>query len=646
MKLKLTLGKKLFAGFALVVTLLAISSSGAIFSLSDASTGFTQYRELARDTNLAGRVQANLVLAGLAVKDFLISRGERGLQRYQERFTTVNQLFAQAKAEIKKPERVNMIREAEPLLQQYQNAFSEVEKLIEQENALYYGDMTRLGGAMMDAAQQAIDNGYGSEKLVGNISSSLLLARLNIVKWHDQHKPADYDKAHQLLTEEVPAMMAEIQGSPFISEPLLEALATLEQHRSSYVASLERLHTLLLARDKKVSDTLDTIGPVIADKLEQVKLSVMKDQDILGPALQSSNQTATRVLILVSLGAIIAAVVAAIFLTRHITRRLQAARTLADTMASGQLNIHNSDRGQDEISDLFNALTEMAGSLRTMIRDILGASDDISDSAKNLMGQTERSRNGAREQQSETDQVATAVNEMAATAHEVSASVSQVAEAADNAEGQVKHGQDVVSQTQSNIHKLAASVKSTASEIENLRNESISIGRILDVIRDIAEQTNLLALNAAIEAARAGDQGRGFAVVSDEVRSLAQRTQESTEEIQALIERLQNGANQAVSSMEQGESLTHACVSLSDDADKALRDINESVAVMNEMATQIATAAEEQSQVAEQINQSVITVRDISSESLASADDSAASSNQLSSLASGLQKLVARFSIN
>ncbi|MAS24238.1 MAG: hypothetical protein CMI08_12435 [Oceanospirillaceae bacterium] len=647
MKLRMTLGMKLSAGFVLVVLLLAISSTNSVISLSGASDGFSHYRTLARDTNLAGRVQANLVLARLEMKNYLLSSGERGLDKYTERFAAVNELFAQAQAEIKKPERVKLVQETAPLLQEYQATFNDVRSLMEQEKTTYYGDLTGLGNAMLQTLEQAHKQttSVEDEKLLGNLTSALLLARLNIVKWYDQHKASDIETSERLLREEIPQQVEGLRAST-VSVQLDITLATFMKQRTDYLSGLEKLKKLVADRDEKVLRTLDVIGPVIADKLEAIKLSVMDDQNELGPRLQSENSTSTRVLLLVSAIAIAVAVFASIALTRHITSRLNKAKNLANTLASGQLNVKSTDQGHDEISELFTALNNMAGNLRDMVRDILGASNEIGQSAGNLMTLTERSRLGAQEQQSETDQVATAVNEMAATAHEVSASVTQVAEASEKAEGQVQQGQNVVVQTQNNIHLLASSVKDTAREIDELRNETISIGRILDVIRGIAEQTNLLALNAAIEAARAGDQGRGFAVVSDEVRSLAQRTQESTSEIQALIERLQNGANQAVASMEKGEELTNACVSLSDDANSALQDINQSVAVMYSMATQIATAAEEQSQVAEQINQSVIKVRDISADSLSSADDSAASSNQLSGLANSLQKLVGRFSLS
>ncbi|WP_221793904.1 methyl-accepting chemotaxis protein [Oceanobacter mangrovi] len=641
----MTLGQKMLAGFAAVVLLLALSSSNAIFSLNDSSQGFEQYRALARDTNLSGRVQSNLAMARIAVKNFLISRDEQSLGQYQERFRVTNELFGQAQSEIQQPQRAALIAETGPLLLQYQQTFEEVVQLVQQENSLYNDTLSRLGKEMLTTLDQShtVETSILVQEQLREITSTLLLARLNVVKWFDRHNTDELQQARQLLDSQLPRLLTQLQQAPDSNADLNALLGQLDSQRQQYLNALTSLQGLMQQQDIKITDTLDVLGPQIADKLEQVKLSVMHDQDELGPLLQAANHKAFNILVVISVIAFVVALVISLILSRHITSRLHRASQIARNIAAGQLNVSSQDQGQDEISELMRSLDQMASNMRDMIRDILTASEEISASSKSLLGHTSETRKGANQQQEETDQVATAVNEMAATAHEVASNVVQVADTSDHASGVVKNGLGIVANTQSNIHSLAASVRQSAAEIAELRNEAIGIGRILDVIRGIAEQTNLLALNAAIEAARAGDQGRGFAVVSDEVRTLAQRTQQSTEEIQSLIERLQEGANQAVASMEKGNSLTESCVSLSDEATKALNEISNAFVQMNQMATQIATAAEEQSQVSEQINQSVIKVRDISSKNLHSADASAAASSQLSVLSGNLQKQVARF---
>ena len=644
----MTLGKKMLAGFAFVLALLALSSGSAFYSLQNASEGFAKYRGLARDTNLAGRVQANLVLARLAVKDYIISRGQRGLADFNERFGQALKLFHVAETEIEKPERARLVSLSGPLLEEYQQTFQQVADLIQQENQLFYIDMSAMGNDLLEQLKESQNrrNSLYINSELNKLTSALLLARLSALKWFDQHQDDDFNQAKELIDTEMHGLIVELQHDPDVNKTLAANLNKLDNSRAEYLATMLQLKTISDQRDTQVDDTLDVLGPEIADKLEQVKLSVMRDQDSLGPELQSSNTRALFILVSVSVAAFLVALLISILLSRHITTRLVRASHMAKAMATGQLNVSSQDQSSDEISELMHALDNMAGSLRGMVQEIIEASDDIASSALQLSTQTEDTRTRAQTQHSETDQVATATHEMAAAAHEIANNVVQVATTSEQADELVKTGLQTVSRTQNNIHDLAVSVTETTKEIEELRNETISIGRILDVIRDIADQTNLLALNAAIEAARAGNQGRGFAVVSEEVRSLAMRTQHSTEEIQSLIERLQAGAKKAVASMEKGNALTEAGVELSDEAKHALAKISESFALMNDMTAQIATAAEQQNQVSEQINQSMMKVRDVGTFNLQASDESAAASSQLTALANNLKALVGRFRVN
>jgi methyl-accepting chemotaxis protein len=250
---------------------------------------------------------------------------------------------------------------------------------------------------------------------------------------------------------------------------------------------------------------------------------------------------------------------------------------------------------------------------------------------------------GVQQQQSQTDQVATAMNEMTATVQEVARHAEEAAGAATNADSQAADGNRVVSATIAAINKLAEEVEQASGVIHKLEQDSENIGAVLTVIKSIAEQTNLLALNAAIEAARAGDQGRGFAVVADEVRTLASRTQKSTEEIESMIEKLQQGARNAVSAMDGSRSRAQTGVDQAAQAGKTLSSITEAVATITHMNNQIATAANEQSAVAEEINRSIVGISEVAEMSAASAVQTANATDELSALAVELRGLVNRF---
>jgi methyl-accepting chemotaxis protein len=280
-----------------------------------------------------------------------------------------------------------------------------------------------------------------------------------------------------------------------------------------------------------------------------------------------------------------------------------------------------------------------------VIGQVRGASDRVTAAADQMASATTGSKQGAAQQQVEITQVATAMNQMSATVQEVARNAASAADAAQQASTQANQGKGIVTEGVSAIQSLAAEVERAAEVIHKLELDSASIGKVVDVIKGIAEQTNLLALNAAIEAARAGEQGRGFAVVADEVRTLATRTQESTQEIQQMIERLQACATDAVKVMDSGRKQAHISVEKSVAAGNALGAITSSVTAISDMNTQIASAAEEQGAVAEEINRNIVNISQVADQTVAGAQQTAASSEVLSKLAVQLQDLVAKFRV-
>ncbi|WP_406641098.1 methyl-accepting chemotaxis protein [Pseudomonas californiensis] len=287
----------------------------------------------------------------------------------------------------------------------------------------------------------------------------------------------------------------------------------------------------------------------------------------------------------------------------------------------------------------------MTISLRELIGGIGDGVSQIASAAEQLSAVTEQTCMGVNTQKEETDQVATAMNEMAATVQEVARNAQQASQAAAQADQQAREGDGIVGQAIEEIEQLAREVVNSTHAMNQLKQESGKIVGVLDVIKSVSQQTNLLALNAAIEAARAGEAGRGFAVVADEVRSLAQRTQKSTEEIEELIAALQTGTQQVATTLDSSRSLTDNSVDLSRKVGKALEEITRTVGTIQHMNEQIATASEEQSVVAEQINRNVISVRDISEQTASASDETAASSIELAKLGTHLKALVGKFRV-
>ena len=314
--------------------------------------------------------------------------------------------------------------------------------------------------------------------------------------------------------------------------------------------------------------------------------------------------------------------------------------------SEGDLTHKVSLSGKDEFAWMCWEYSQGRKGFMALVKDILGNAGQLAAAAEELSAITEQSNNGVMRQQGEIEQVATAMNEMSATVSEVSKNAGSAATAAQEADDSAKAGWNVVNTTVETINNLASEVEHTSEVIENLKGDSLSIGTVLDVIRDIAEQTNLLALNAAIEAARAGEQGRGFAVVADEVRTLASRTQQSTREINDMIERLQNGANQAVSVMEMGRAKAQESVEQAAKAGEALQSITGLVDNIMSMNMQIASAAEEQSSTAEEINRNIVNISEVAQETAGGSQQTASASDELARLASDLQGQVAKFKVD
>jgi len=299
-----------------------------------------------------------------------------------------------------------------------------------------------------------------------------------------------------------------------------------------------------------------------------------------------------------------------------------------------------------------NELGEMAGSFNSLLAnfqaffvDVKQATDQTSSSASLLSVVTEQTQTGVRQTQLQTDQVATAMTEMSASVEEVANSASVAAEMAKAADDEAGKGRHVVMDTVDAINQLAEEVQQGAGVIQNLENDANNISTVLDVIGGIAEQTNLLALNAAIEAARAGEQGRGFAVVADEVRTLAQRTQESTQQINSMIEALQANVRSAVSVMEKSREKADFSVEQAAKAGDSLNSIAEAVTRINDMNIQIASAAEEQSAVAEEINSNVFSITEVANQTSDGAEKTADATDRLRNLAENLEQKVASYSV-
>ncbi|WP_339481653.1 MULTISPECIES: methyl-accepting chemotaxis protein [unclassified Pseudomonas] len=400
----------------------------------------------------------------------------------------------------------------------------------------------------------------------------------------------------------------------------------------------DELIKLLLVDMKTV---VDGSGKQLNDLAElfskQVSIESQKSQ---------AHYTSSRMIVsLFVVLAALATVALAMLLTRSIVKPLGEALNAAENVARGDLTRPIETDGNDEVSRLLKALAVMQQNLRETLQGISGSAAQLATAAGELNTVTLDSTHSLQQQNNEIEQAATAVTEMTTAVEEVARNAVSTSDATRQSSESASLGQQRVSDTVEAIGALASDVQVTGGLVQSLANQSQDIGKVLDVIRAIAEQTNLLALNAAIEAARAGESGRGFAVVADEVRALAYRTQQSTQEIEQMVQGMRSGATQALDSMQASSSRAASTLAMAERAGDALQTITESVTEIHERNLVIASAAEEQAQVAREVDRNLVNIRDLSVRSASGADQTSASSHELSQLANSLHTMVQRFQV-
>jgi len=366
------------------------------------------------------------------------------------------------------------------------------------------------------------------------------------------------------------------------------------------------------------------------------------EQDLLADSISLVQLTSIIGLVV----SIVIGIFICVFITNLIVKPIKQVINNIHTIAKGDLTstpLRLTEK--DELSELAKAINEMNRSLLTTVRHVHDTALQISSSSEQLLSTTQQTSSNILEQQSQTEMVAAAMNEMSATAQEVTNHIAGTSQAAQEANSETSEGRNIVDGSIQAIQHLASQIENTADVIHQLEEDSDNIGKVLDVIKGIAEQTNLLALNAAIEAARAGEQGRGFAVVADEVRTLAGRTQESTAEINQVIEKLQTGSQKAVDVMNKSRKEAQSVVDQATQAGTSLSSISSSVERINDMSSQIASASEQQNETVEEINRNVINISELGHKTTSNAEETSTAAEGLTQLAKDLEDSIGKFRI-
>ena len=512
--------------------------------------------------------------------------------------------------------------------------------------------VTRLGNAL----EQTFSNNLVSVGNTNETLTSMTAHNRGLYRLLDAQdggvSETDKERVRQALADDLARaqkVFAAYRATPLEDDERV-AGDQLEQMLPAYIAGSQQVIEMMRAGDLQNARTrLNTLSTEGFVKIRAYLRTIIdsNNRQIKEGAVAAAELRNKSVMML-EVGVVIAFIVAillGIFITRMITRPLAVAVVSAQRIAGGDLTQPIVSTSSDEAGLLLDALSNMQDGLKGTIQQIASASDQLASAAEELSAVTNESTRGLTRQNDEIQQAATAVNQMTAAVEEVARNAVSTSEASKTATEDAVDGRGQVDHTVKGITTMVHEITESTEAVSELAGHVREISKVLDVIRSIAEQTNLLALNAAIEAARAGEQGRGFAVVADEVRALAHRTQASTVVIEGMISTVQSGADGAVAAMGKSLSLATHTQEQALRAGSALEKITQGVATINERNLVIASASEEQAQVAREVDRNLLNIQDLSTQSAAGADQTNASSQELSRLATSFNGMVAKFKL-
>nr|WP_017906742.1 methyl-accepting chemotaxis protein [Pseudomonas fuscovaginae] len=642
----LGMAKKMGIGFTLVLLLTGVVAAIGVWSLQAVSLRFDGLKQMSA-------LNSSLLNVRLLEQDYALHSNPKTVDALRE---GLDGLVAQSQAlKAQSAANVAVMGDVEQALAAYRKAFDEFVGLTQAKDlalemaswsvSSVANNLDVLQAGLADDGSYTLKQSQGQDgneflEQANQVShvSQLMLQAMNEARVRlDQSRKGDEDNQNQGRIEQAEQALAGVEQlkSAVKDAGYQTVLNEVGGHIASFNDKLTE-YTDLLEQEKKVYQQLHERATHVVERVNQAYAA--EDQ-----SMQAELKKNSLLIIASSALALLVGLVAALVITRLIVAPLRSVIRVARQIAAGDLSATIEVRRRDEIGQLMQAMQQMAAGLSGIVSGLQTGIEQLANSAHSLSAVTEQTNLEVSTQKEETEQVATAMNQMTATVHDVARNAEEAALAAQTADDKVESGQQVVRQSMQRIEQLADSANSASASIESLSAEIQNIGTVLGVIKSVAEQTNLLALNAAIEAARAGEQGRGFAVVADEVRALAKRTQQSTEEIERLVSALRAAAQSSVEQIRSSGDLVKLAVSDALQTESALGSIASAVSLIQQMNQQIAAAAEQQSSVAEEINRSVTSIRASADQSAVAMQGNAASSIELAQLGMELKGMVGHF---
>jgi methyl-accepting chemotaxis protein len=672
--MNLTVANKIIGGFLVIIVFLAISSAMSLLGLNDIDKATKEVTQLAIPTlKGSNELDQNVASMGAIILKAYYQTSIPDLEKLHTNFQEINQNFESTRKKLASVvnDEPKIAANLRNVSQTYDSFLTHVDDLFSNRKASInllsslHNIVSKLEDTADETATTLLDladhdladtklkntvaEGERLETLLNNLVSSALefrdtkdaqgvkLVEMEITNTFNEIKTKMQTVVSELKKANVTDIASDLMAKNELIDSLIQGNNGIINTKHQQLTAIDNATKSLAQTEADIKET----KALLAKQVAMAEETTANGNKMLTKSV-ASGTTQTTVILIIS---ILIAIAIAYVTVMSITKPLDRINDILKVVASGDLSRKLDETGKDEFAELAKNCNAVIESLRTLIQGIINRSTQLAAAAEQTSAVTAQSTAAIEEQRNQVEQAATATTEMSSTAQSMLMSVSDALNEIKQADQEAEHVKQISIQNKLTIERLAKEVDAAAQVINKLEQDSASIGRILDVIRGIAEQTNLLALNAAIEAARAGEQGRGFAVVADEVRTLASRTQESTQEIQNMIEVLQNGAKKAVTVMDNGKNQATECVNQADTAAQALEVITEAVHQAYDRSTQVASAAEEQSSVAHEISANLESIVAIAEQTTAGAQQTAASSSEVAKLAEELQQSVKEFKV-
>lgn len=648
---QLTLTKKLAIVPVFLVAMLITLGVLSYFALTDIDNRMRAVTEdLAPESDLTSSLLQEIYRLRLTVKTYVKTGSSETAAEFSAQDSKTRDILAKAKAHIDNPERTQMLEQIIVHEKEYVDIFNRQVVSNQQQRAkLVTGILDVKGPEIEKIISQIMQSSFTDGDVQGAFFAGknlreLLLARLYVSKFllDNQADQAQRFRDEIVNTHTTMDELAAALDNLSYQSQVKQAVGLLSEYEQAANGVFEAINN----RNQAIVQ-LDNIGIEMAQITSDLQDNTMKSLSEAGDIAAKEVSQKIIFINIILLIAILLSAFITVIVTQSLLRTIREVVALLNEIADGEADLTQRlpVNGHDELTQLAKNFNRFVLRIQQLVAEVKDTTVQMVSASTQLNSVTHSATQDMSSQQNETQLVASAITEMAASAVEVAASADTANKLSEDAKAQALLGRETVTRATHSMRELASKVEASATTIEQLRNDSDKIGAVLDVIRAIAEQTNLLALNAAIEAARAGEQGRGFAVVADEVRSLASRTQESTKQIQQIIQTLQDRSGSAATMMGQSREATNSTVEQVTQVESALSTITEMVMSITHSVSQMAHAAEQQSTVVEEINMSINSVNDSANRTLTGVKQAASSANGLLGIGQQLDGLVSEFKV-